>query len=395
MMVPKDLQRLSRSFISFLNYALIVSSGLFINTIAIFPSYSLELVRIGKQTPTGFSQVSGITYSGAGNTYYGISDDSTPKFYTITIDLNGNVLNSVSKTATTILKDSSGNALSNIDAEGIALSGSNIFVSTEGNFTALNPVLYDQSTLTSPTNLFINRFNISTGNQDSSAGSVTSLRSRYTVEGSTTTGLRNNLAFESLTISPDQTRLFSAVESSLKEDLPLSSLLGGSTPLLRLLQFDQSGSAYSSGAEYLYNAQPNYGLVDLLALNNNTLLALERNPNSLATSLFEISIGGATDISANSGLGGSTAGITPVTKTAITFDIPLTNVTNYEGLTFGQILPDGRPTVVFVSDNNNTDATSTSFEVYAAVPFDFSPNLGLFGLGAIYAGNRLIKKLKK
>ncbi|MBD2177196.1 esterase-like activity of phytase family protein [Pseudanabaena sp. FACHB-1998] len=370
------------------------------STIASLPSYSLSFQSLGTKTPVGFSQVSGLTYSGSGDTYYGISNESAAKFYTIKIDVTGNTFNSVTKVGTnTTLKDSGGTALSNkIDAEGIALSGSNIFVSTEGNYTPLNPFAFDNSVLTSPANLFIRRFNIATGNQDTAAGNDLTLASRYTTS-TTTTGLRNNLAFESLTISPDQSRLFSAVEAPLKEDQALATLQT-SKDLIRILRFNLVSGIFTAGEEYLYETEMGFGLADLLAIDNNILIALERKADISGSitgiGVFELSIAGATDISANTGLTASgTSGITKVQKTSITFDIPLSPSINYEGLTFGETLADGRPTIFFVSDNNLDENAVTNFAAYAVVPFDFEPSLGFLALGSLYLGKKILEKNKK
>ncbi|PZU95808.1 MAG: hypothetical protein DCE90_11675 [Pseudanabaena sp.] len=389
-------QELERSLKKAFYYSTAIFSSLLTNALFGLPSYSLTLQKLGDQTPTGFSNFSGITYSGSGNTYYGISDDPDGKFYTITIDVSGNAFNSVTKTATTTLKDSVGDALTNTDAEGIAILGNNLFVSTEGSYTALNPLQFDNSTLTG--DLFIRSFQIATG--DPNLGSDLALVNRYT-NSTSTNGLRNNLAFESLTISPTQDRLFSAVEAPLKEDQTLASLLSGTAKsLLRILQFDlPSGNA---SAEYLYETEVGFGLADLLAVDNNKLIALERRANPIngavtGIGVFEISLMGATDISSNTGLTASgTSGITKVQKTAITFDIPLSQTTNFEGLTFGEILADGRTTIFFTSDNNMDEAATTIFTGYAVtpVPFDFSPTGGLLTLGVIAGARHIRKKIK-
>ena len=393
-------QDLERSLKITFHYGTAIFSSLLINALLGLPSYSLTLQKLSDQTPTGFSNLSGITYSGSGSTYYGVSDDPAGKFYTITIDVSGSAFNSVTKDATTTLKDSGGAALTNTDAEGIAILGPNLFVSTEGSYTApnLNPFLFDNSTLIG--DLFIRSFQIANGNSNIGAGNDLALASRYT-NSTSTIGLRNNLAFESLTISPTQNRLFSAVEAPLKEDQTLASLLSGTAKsLLRILQFDlPTGTA---SAEYLYETEVGFGLTDLLAVDDNRLIALERRANMLGAvtgiGVFEISITGATDIKLNTGLIASgTSGITKVQKTAITFDIPLSQTTNFEGLTFGETLADGRPTIFFTSDNNSNEAATTTFTGYAVapIPFDFSPTGGLLTLGAIAGARHIRKKIKE
>lgn len=360
------------------------------------PIDSLDL--IGQQAPTGFAQLSGITYGG-GNTYYAISDDTTPGFYTVSISFSGTSLGSVAsggKTNLTNVTDYLGAPLSGnqVDAEGIALtSGGKLYISSEGSATA-NPDAGIQNA-----NPIINRFDLATGAQEATV----TLANRYTIAGSTTTtGVRSNLIFESLTLTPDQSRLFSALETPLKQDQSLIALGLGASPLLRLLQFNASGGNYTAGAEYLYTATPGYGLSDLLAIDNTTLVALERNFQNLAINLFEVSLGNSpTDISSNNALGGSSAGITAVQKRLIPIAGSLTTA-NYEGLTFGPTLADGRRSLILVADNGAGEGTATNFAAFAVnasgatpVPFEFSPALGLLLLGGSVATQQLRQHLSR
>ena len=105
------------------------------------------------------------------------------------------------------------------------------------------------------------------------------------------------------------------------------------------------------------------GLVDLLAIDNRgTLLALERSfavGKGNTIRLYEISLQGATDISFYDSLNALTptqlAAIQPAQKRLVLNldDLKLaTGLDNVEGLAFGPKLPDGRQSVVLVSDNN-------------------------------------------
>ncbi len=58
--------------------------------------------------------------------------------------------------------------------------------------------------------------------------------------------------------------------------------------------------------------------------------------------------------------------ITPVTKTLIyDFDVLGLTLDNLEGLAFGPTLPDGRQSVVVVSDNNFSPPAFTQFLAFS------------------------------
>jgi hypothetical protein len=94
---------------------------------------------------------------------------------------------------------------------------------------------------------------------------------------STASGIRPNLAFESLTLSPYGQYFYTATENALFQDGPAASLDEGS--LIRIVKYDlASGEAI---AEYVYEVEAiptapvpadafsDNGLVELLAIDNN------------------------------------------------------------------------------------------------------------------------------
>jgi hypothetical protein len=114
------------------------------------------------------------------------------------------------------------------------------------------------------------------------------------------------------------------------------------------------------------------GLVELLPLNNEFLIAMERSFSVGAPAtgntikLYEVALPGATDVNGVDSLAGQLDGIRPAQKTLLLdldeLGIPLDNV---EGLTFGPRLPDGRRPVVLVSDNNFAASQFTQFLLFA------------------------------
>ncbi|WP_292761109.1 phytase [Nostoc sp. NOS(2021)] len=330
----------------------------------------------GVQTPLG--GLSGVTYDAANNRYYAISDDRSQvapaRFYTFTADTG------VTFTNVTPLKDINGNffALNSLDPEGIALTkNGTVFISSEGE---VNP---GAGRVTNP---FIKEFSLATGQevrsllvpskflpvvQDTNGDGIVDAGDTQT------SGVYNNLAFESLTITPDQKTLFTATENALSQDGLIASLTSGSRS--RILQYNLVTGQPEK--EYLYitdaiaqapnpsTGSSNNGLADLLAIDNRgTFLALERSfaqGVGDTIKIYEVSLQGATDISTIDSLSSLSAeqlaAIKPAQKRLLLnlndLNLPTdanhpTGVDNIEGITFGPKLADGRQSIVLVSDNN-------------------------------------------
>jgi hypothetical protein len=195
-----------------------------------------------------------------------------------------------------------------------------------------------------------------------------------------TRGVRQNLAFESAGVPPNGRFLFTGTEGALVQDGPEASLTARSPA--RLLRYNQQTGRLDR--QYLYwtdtiveppvpvtNFAVN-GLVELLPLNNEHLLAMERSfsvgaPGTGNTiKLYSVKIAGATNLNGADSLAGRLDAIRPVEKTLLldlrTLGIPLDNV---EGMTLGPKLPDGRQSLVLVSDNNFAATQFTQFLLFA------------------------------
>ena len=332
----------------------------------------------GVETPIG--GLSGVTYDALNNRYYAISDDRSQvapaRFYTFSANLP-----QVTFTNVTTLKDANGNLfpLNSLDPEGIALTNNNtVFISSEGE---VNP------SVGRVTNPFINEFSLTTKQQIRSLPIPTKFlpvvddtNGNGVIDAGDVqlSGVRNNLAFESLTIAPDQKTLYTATESALFQDGAIASLTNGSRS--RILQYNLITGEPEK--EYLYNvdtipATPNpttgsadNGLVDLLAIDNRgTLLALERSFSTGVGNtirIYQVSLQGATDISFVDSLNNlsseQVAAIQPVEKRLLlnlnSLNLP-NGTDNIEGITFGPVLPDGRQSIVLVSDNNFSQSQFT------------------------------------
>ena len=338
--------------------------GFLFNNFASASSIIKSIEFIGQATlPTGLifqkteiGGLSGITYDAKNNLYYAISDDrgqkATPRFYTFTIDLSKGKLsnNDVIPVGVTNLLNTSNQPFppNTTDTEGIAITNQDtIFVSSEGDVDKLiNP--------------FIKEFALASGKTISTLP----IPDKFLPDSQKQKGIRNNLAFESLTITPNQKFLFTATENALIQDGPAAKSGVGTSS--RILEYNLLTK--QPEREFLYQTEPvtplfnptgkfASGLPDLLALNNQgNFLSIERSFTGLGFTVFvfEISLENATDIHNFDSIAKVDPDkIKPVEKKLLldlrTLDVSLDNV---EGLTLGAKLPDGQPSLILISDNN-------------------------------------------
>jgi len=348
-----------------------------------------DLEFLGKVTlPTGLlfegteiGGLSGLVYDADAGVYYALSDDRTDaRFYTLDLDLSDGSLDEgdVEFIDVITLLDASGNPFADLslDPEGIALSpAGTLYIASEG----------DANALIAP---FVNEFSL-TGQQ------LTELPvdEKFLPAADQSSGIRNNLAFESLTLSPDGRYLYTATENALFQDGPAASLETGS--LSRVVQYDLTTGAVVK--EFVYevdeipeepipaDAFSTNGLVELLATDNNgSFLALERAfsvGQGNTVKLYEVRSQGALDVEAvfdlfrEEPLEDDGEVIPPgpfeidpaVTKRElldIEADLGIAP-DNLEALAFGPTLPDGRQTLIIASDNNFSDTQFTQFLAFA------------------------------
>ncbi|NET74751.1 MULTISPECIES: esterase-like activity of phytase family protein [Okeania] len=309
--------------------------------------------------------LSAITYNPEKQIFYAISDDRSSKaparFYTLKIDLEQDKIleETVTFTDVTTLLNETGKpfpALS-IDSEGIAFTGETLLVASEG----------DRKRQIQP---FIREFSL-TGKQLQNLP----IPEKFLVE--TNNGVRNNLALESLTITPSQKYLFTATENALVQDGKEPTFSMGS--YCRIIGYDLAKGQPET--EFLYITEPiatnsnnvggfsTNGLVDLLALDDTHLLSLERS-FSLGTGnvikLFQIDLSDADNIQKIDGLNNQITDISPVQKKLLldfsTLEIVLDNI---EGITFGPKLADGQRSLILVSDNNFNPLQITQILIFS------------------------------
>jgi 3-phytase/alkaline phosphatase D len=314
--------------------------------------------------------LSGLTYDATADCFHAISDDasqsSPARFYTLRIDLRDARLESgdIEFLAVTLLRDRDGEPFEELtlDPEAIALTpAGTLWIGSEGQVKrGISP--------------FVREFS-----PDGSTVGELSLPNGALAAADGRSGPRHNLAFESVALSPDGKWLFVASENAWIQDGPAADV-GVRSPV-RILRYEAKAGRLD--AAYVYWAEPIPGtsasidgfrvggLVELLALDQSTLLSLERSYSlrlGHGARLYQLSLEGATDVRAVSRLSAVAADdIQPVHKTLV---LDLREIEekldNMEGMALGPELPDGRRTLVIVSDDNfNPYLQDTRFLAFA------------------------------
>jgi hypothetical protein len=196
-------------------------------------------------------------------------------------------------------------------------------------------------------------------------------------------GPRRNFAFEGLSFAPDGNSVWIATESALFQDGPIATPSAGA--VTRITHLDRDGKVL---AQFAYPLDPiqgvpagkgggDNGVAEFLALDDTHALALERSGVegadgiwTLYIRIYAIDSTGATDIAALSSLAG--ASYQPVAKRLV-IDLATTPglgpIDNIEGMSRGPLLPDGKRSLVLVSDNNfNPPHQITQFLAFEVLP---------------------------
>jgi hypothetical protein len=337
---------------------------------------ALTLRFLGQQIiPTGtqfqgtdVGGLSGFAYDRRRNVFYALSDDPSQfdpaRFYTLRIRVSGGTP-SVEILAVTTLRNASGQPFApfSLDPEGLALTGQGTLVITSEGLA---------NRLIDP---WVREFGL-----DGRERGALPVPPPFLPSADGSRGVRQNLGFESAGTTPDGRDVFTGTEGALAQDGPPATVAAGSPA--RLLRYDLWQKTLER--QYVYWTDPIAkapvpagafavsGLVELLPLDRRSLLAMERSfsvgvpgtGNSIR--LYSVSLSGATDVNAVESLAPLLGSLRPAAKTLVLdldeLGIPLDNV---EGMAFGPRLPDGRSSLVLVSDNNFAPAQFTQFLLFA------------------------------
>lgn len=186
-----------------------------------------------------------------------------------------------------------------------------------------------------------------------------------------TSGVRNNLAFESLSLSHRGDKLLTATENALHQDGPSASVTTGS--VARILEFDIATGI--AERQFIYVTDPvtppsiaidqfnTNGLVSLLAVSETRFIAVERSLSfgtGFVIKLYLADLANATDVSGLDSIEGHDIQVVgkqlllDMTRLGIMLD-------NIEAITFGPVLPNGERSLMLVSDNNFQSLQVTQF----------------------------------
>jgi 3-phytase len=317
---------------------------------------------------TTIGGLSSITYDAKRGVFYSLSDDQSQfnpaRFYTLHIDLsNGNLANGdvhFDSVTTLLAPDGLPYAPFSLDPEGLTLTKSGQLILTSEGFALRN------------IGPFVRRYSL----DGTFLGDLT-VPDAFQPTGPTH-GVRNNLAFEAAAVTPHGPHLFVGMENALVQDGPAASLTTGSPS--RILRYNLANGRLEK--QFVYVTDPIVeppvpstqfavnGLVELLPFNDEFMLSMERSfsvgaPGTGNTiKLYSVDFPGATNVNGADSIAGLK--VRPVKKTLLldlrTLGIPLDNV---EGMTLGPRLPDGRRSLVLVSDNNFAASQFTQFLLFA------------------------------
>ena len=313
---------------------------------------------------TEIGGLSSITYDAKRGAFYTISDDPRDtRYYSVRLRVADGKLTDgdVEFAGVTRLQAPGGGpyAATAIDPEGLVLTRDRELVVTSEGYA---------NSLVDP---FVRRYSLAgnfLGDLD--------VPQAFRPNAEHTRGVRQNLGFESAGVSDTGGFLFSGTENALVQDGPADTLTD--TSPARIMRYNLRTGRLDHQWVYVTDRvkEPSTvfsvnGLVELLPRNNEFLIAMERSFSVGATGtgnsikLYDVALPGATNVNGVESIA-DLRRVRPARKTLLldldTLGIPLDNV---EGLTFGPRLPDGRRSLVLVSDNNFAAGQFTQFLLFA------------------------------
>jgi len=327
--------------------------------------------------------ISAVTYEATTGQWIALSDTrKRPRFYELAIDVpfgdEGEDEFLVTPIGVTFLKDPEGQtfAADVLDPEGIAETPWGTFLVTSEADSEQEPV--------EPARLL-------------EIGANGRLRReleippKFVVEGwPPNKGVRNNLGFEALTLSPDGSRFYVGVEETLLQDGAVASF---ETPgFCRIIELEIHERDLVPRAELVYPLGPvarvpgwgestvDAGLVELIALSGSRLLALERiyireaageRRGLTRARIFLVDFKDATDVSSLESLEDDPSW-QPVNKELLLdFDdivgrlsTGFQRLDNFEAMGLGPELSGGDRSLLVVSDDNFQDTQRSAFLLF-------------------------------
>jgi len=331
--------------------------------------------------PPEFGGISGLAFASDENELWALSDARLDcRFYTLGLIIDGGDV-TLTPRRVHFLRNEDGTSLEPhvMDPEGIARSSNGaIYISTEGDtgeVPGIDPGLF----LFGPDGTMIRAVPVP-------------LKFLPVREGEAPRGVRENLAFEGLALSPDGKRLFVATEQALLQDDEVTTPANGSRS--RIIEYAIEENGIRPARELVYELDPvakpddfgpglgENGLVELVVTDSQKLLALERSffvesggtddPKShQSIRIYAVDLAGASDVSGVESLR-QMPEARPVEKALVLdlkdvvseLDPEFPSLDNFEGMCLGPRLSSGTRTLILASDNNFRRRQRTAFLVF-------------------------------
>jgi hypothetical protein len=323
---------------------------------------------------TEFGGISGLDRAPDGR-YWALSDDrDAPRVYALRIDLDQRGLHGVQIEQVVKLLGADGQPLParTADPEAIRLTAAGqLLIASEGHWSA------DAARRHQP---FVHAF--TTGG---SFARAFELPPGFGLIDNRTTGARNNKVFESLAIAPGGS-VFVANEEALIDDGPVATPEAGSW--LRVMKLGPASGTPVD--QYAYALPPiplrrplgegraavsraDNGLTELLALNEDSFIAVERAyvPGEGVTVRLVLSRIEATTTEVSQIKSLPNAVFQPMSRQLLLeLPIPLNGllIDNIEAIAWGPLLANGNRSLILVSDNNFSRLQTTQFLALEVVP---------------------------
>lgn len=332
--------------------------------------FAFESKRTFQDTTVG--GLSGLAYDAKRGVYYAVSDDrgelQPPRFYTLQIDLGPEGIAEVRVVGVTFLDS---------DA---ATPGVQPFEPNGTDFEDIQ-LLVDDTLLIASERDREGRPSVRRFALDGSLLGELPLPERYLTVSEpgpdgrprVVRGIRTNLGFEGMALTPSQQTLFLANEEALAQDGPIATPDHGTN--VRILRLELDGSEARATSEYVYEVSQIFaapvppdqfadnGVSALLwvreVLPRYDLLALERSyATGVGTdvNIYGVTLTDATDVRDLDALPYPFTGRT-ARKTLLANMAALgVSADNLEALVLGPRLPNGNPTLLVVSDDNFSES---------------------------------------
>jgi hypothetical protein len=326
-------------------------------------------MQVEGTTAGGFS---GIDYEPASQTWLIESDDRSSinpaRFYTAKLDFDAQAFRSVTLTGVHFFRQADGTfyppkvgEVPDIETIRVDPQDGSIWYASEGDRRiSLNPWLRHAT-------------------RDGALLGEMPLPENFKVWKDAEKGSRNNMSLEGLAFAPDGKSLWLSLEAPLYEDGPQSTPEHGATT--RITRFDRNGTVLG---QYAYEidripAAPgpgksaDNGIAEILAVNSHELLVLERAGVQAADGTYKnyirvyaMDTDGATDVSNLPALAGAT--FKPARKRLVLDlnTLGLSELDNVEGISWGPALPNGRRSLVLISDDNFSKTQVTQLLLFEA-----------------------------